>query len=236
MSEPNRDADKVRPRLAVHFSSKSSEHYTPRVILDAVVRCLGPIELDPCSNSEGPPIVDAERAFTREHDGLRRAWHARSVYMNPPYGRVTTGLWVAKLVSEFDAGRIGAAIALLPARTDTRWFHLLRRYPCCFYRGRVTFGGNVEAAPFPSCVSYLGSDRERFAEVFSALGDIWACTSTDRRQRGLFEEGESHAGTERDDSGESADARSVAMRERVRRPSDFSEERVSRQRSDAGEL
>ena len=38
----------VPPALLSH---ESTEHYTPQYILDAVIACMGAIDLDPCSNS-----------------------------------------------------------------------------------------------------------------------------------------------------------------------------------------
>ena len=45
-------------------------------------------------------------------------------------------------------------VMLLPARTDTRWFHnyILGKAEICFIRGRLKFGGSKNSAPFPSMV------------------------------------------------------------------------------------
>jgi hypothetical protein len=163
-------ADVLRPKQAVHQSSETPEHYTPRVILDAAIACLGEIDLDPCSNP-GAPNVEARQRFTKDDNGLSREWHGR-VYMNPPYGRQIEA-WIEKLCAECECGRLIEAIALLPARTDTQWFKRLRNYPCCFIEGRLTFIGNEDVAPFPSVVFYLGENLGAFYFNFSALGDIW---------------------------------------------------------------
>ena len=92
--------------------------------------------------------------------------------MNPPYGAEIKA-WSQKLVDEFRAGRVTEAIALIPARTDTEWFSLYRDFPICFVRGRLTFKGNNDPAPFPSALAYLGPDDARFQKEFSELGDIW---------------------------------------------------------------
>lgn len=45
---------------------------------------------------------------------------------------------------------------LLPARTDTRWFHDYiynnQRAEIRFIKGRLKFGGSKNSAPFPSMV------------------------------------------------------------------------------------
>ncbi len=92
--------------------------------------------------------------------------------MNPPYGREIRE-WVKKLHEEYQVGNTKEAIALLPARTDTQWFKILREYPRCFIYGRLIFGNAKTSAPFPSVVVYLGMQPERFNQVFSKLGDIY---------------------------------------------------------------
>lgn len=43
---------------------------------------------------------------------------------------------------------------LLPARTDTRWFHdyIYRKAEIKFVKGRLKFGSSKNSAPFPSMV------------------------------------------------------------------------------------
>lgn len=163
--------------MAVHFSSDTPEHYTPAVIVDAVIDVLGEIDLDPCSNSKDTPNVPALYHYTVEDDGLSLPWVGK-VYMNPPYGR-SIGEWVNKLTESLDTG-VTEAIALVPARVDTQWWNALTaRYSMvCFISGRLTFIGNEDAAPFPSAVVYLRPDQDkssalRFYDVFSQFGRIW---------------------------------------------------------------
>lgn len=158
-------------KMAVHFSSESPEHYTPAGIIEAAVACMGAIDLDPCSNSHETPNVPATNHYTVADDGLAKPWHGR-VYMNPPYGREISA-WVDKLVSEYDRGNVTAAIALVPARTDTQWWLKMRDFPVCLVVGRLTFVGNDDPAPFPSAVFYLGNDLAAFYYAFNHMGDIW---------------------------------------------------------------
>ncbi len=93
--------------------------------------------------------------------------------MNPPYGSAIES-WVAKLHAAFEAGAVTEAIALLPSRTDTVWFRMLRSYPRCFIAGRLTFSGCESPAPFPSVVVYLGKQVPKFVRRFSDSGDCYA--------------------------------------------------------------
>lgn len=87
--------------------------------------------------------------FSKEDDGLEQDWADYSCcFMNPPYGR-EIGKWVKK------AAESGTeVVGLLPARTDTKWFHdyIYGRAEIRFVKGRLKFGGGSNSAPFPSMV------------------------------------------------------------------------------------
>lgn len=173
--DPPIDVVEVNGNGNIHFSSDSEEWYTPADIVERVIQVLTGIDLDPCSNSQEAPNVPAALHFSKAEDGLTREWNGK-VWMNPPYGR-SIGQWIGKLVSEYEAGRVTEAIALVPARTDTAWFAALRDFPRCFVQGRITFlkpdGSKADPAPFPSALVYLGPDIDQFAKVFADLGDIY---------------------------------------------------------------
>jgi site-specific DNA-methyltransferase (adenine-specific) len=80
--------------------------------------------------------------------GLDREW-GTSTYCNPPYGRYV-GEWIEKGIKESRQGK--TIVFLLPARTDTKWFHdLILPYAkeIRFIRGRLQFKKGQQA-PFPS--------------------------------------------------------------------------------------
>lgn len=160
-------------KLDVHHSSESAEHYTPKELLDQVVAVMGAIDLDPCSHPDAK--VPARRRFTAKDDGLTKTWSGR-VFVNPPYGRVISE-WTIKIRQEWERGDVQELIALLPARHDTEWWDALTRecddVVACFWSGRLTFGGNTDPAPFPSCVVYFGPKHDVFARVFNPHGGLW---------------------------------------------------------------
>lgn len=160
------------------FTSNTPEWYTPPEIIKAVRELFGgTIDLDPCSNSHADPNVPAREHFTREDDGLSRAWHGR-VYMNPPYVRGVIDTWIEKVREEYESGRVSEAAVLVAARTDTQWYRILSpKYPRCEIEGRLEFipGPGVTRsgkAGYPSVVYYLGPNMSRFVEVFDKLGVI----------------------------------------------------------------
>lgn len=151
------------------MSSDDIEWYTPPEIREAVVGALGGIvDLDPCADP-GRTFPSAMH-YTEQDNGLVHQWIGR-VYMNPPYGR-TINTWTTKLRDELRDGWTTEAIALLPARTDTTWWHELAPPVVCFIRGRLRFSGYESAAPFPSAAAYFGPHPRRFEDWFAPLGIV----------------------------------------------------------------
>lgn len=130
----------------VMFSSASDEWATPQDFFDKLNEEFR-FTLDPCANVENHKC---DKYFTKEQNGLVQEWGTERVYCNPPYGR-GIGEWVAKC-SRHD----GLAVMLIPARTDTKWFHeYVYQKPNVeirFVRGRLKFGNSSNSAPFPSMV------------------------------------------------------------------------------------
>jgi len=106
--------------------------------------------LDPCASHDNHKC---ERYFTIKEDGLAQSWNGR-VYMNPPYGREIKK-WVKKAFEEISINpNCEIVVALLPARTDTSWFHdyIYHHAEIRFLRGRIRFEGADGPAPFPSMI------------------------------------------------------------------------------------
>lgn len=94
-------------------------------------------------------------------DALSAPWEGR-VFCNPPYGAQITPRWVRHARLSVDLGSAELVVLLLPARTDTRWFHedVIGHAEVRFIRGRLRFGGpgHGESAPFPSMLAiYRGA-------------------------------------------------------------------------------
>lgn len=131
---------------SVHFSSASDDWPTPQDFFDKVNQEFG-FTLDPCSSENN---AKCETFFTREDDGLTQEWTGR-VWMNPPYGR-TIGQWMKKAY-ESVGGAAELVVCLVPARTDTAWWHdYAMKGEVRFIRGRLKFGGHRNSAPFPNAL------------------------------------------------------------------------------------
>lgn len=130
------------------FASATDNWETPKALFDELDREFH-FDLDPCADVQNHKC---ERYFTAEENGLAKNWGGCRVYCNPPYGR-QIGRWVEKAYRE--GHKDGTLVVLLiPARTDTRWYHdyIQHRAEVRFIRGRVKFGNSTNGAPFPSMV------------------------------------------------------------------------------------
>lgn len=133
---------------AVLFSSKTDNWETPPEVFKDLDNEFK-FTLDPCASKENHKC---DKYFTKEENGLLQDWGGQRVYCNPPYGR-TVGDWVEKAAKESRKENT-IVVMLLPARTDTKWFHkyIYGRATIRFIRGRLKFGGSKNSAPFPSMI------------------------------------------------------------------------------------
>jgi phage N-6-adenine-methyltransferase len=132
-------------RMGAHYSSRTDLWSTPQDLFDRLNANFG-FTLDVCALPEN---AKCERFFSPEDDGLAQEWTG-VCWMNPPYGR-EIGKWLRKANEAVSQG--ATVVALIPARTDTRWWHdYVRHHEIEFLAGRLRFGTSKNSAPFPSAV------------------------------------------------------------------------------------
>ena len=156
-------------------SSASDLWATPQEVLNRLYPVVGgAFCLDPCSARRGRGRVDARVHLDLDDDGLTFEWPGKAVYLNPPYGR-HIGAWTSKALQEVEAGRAGMVVGLLPARTDTRWWHgsVAGRADVWMLRGRVAFGNGENSAPFPSALVLWGGQPVHRTRMSNAFPDAW---------------------------------------------------------------
>lgn len=129
------------------FSSESSEWATPQPLFDELNARYN-FTLDPCATKENAKCF---RFFTKTNDGIIQSWGGERVFMNPPYGR-EIGMWVKKAFISASQEK-ALVVCLLPARTDTLWFHEYCKHGWVrLIKGRLKFGDSKHPAPFPSMI------------------------------------------------------------------------------------
>jgi len=141
----------MRREIQVNMSgymnkSKSDSWSTPTKLYTELNKEFNFDDYDPCPLNDNP-----------DKDGLLEDW-ADTTFVNPPYSKLKTtkknGIgWIDKAHNECKKGK--TIVMLLPARTDTQWFHdiiVKNKYEIRYIRGRLRFGDSKNAAPFPSMI------------------------------------------------------------------------------------
>lgn len=132
------------------FESTSQEWATPDDVFMPLQKEFG-FTLDAAANWEN---ARAAQFFTADDNALEKDWGKEIVWLNPPYGATTGRLseWVAKGLSAARGG--STVVMLIPARTNTGWFHdlCLRFGEVRFIRGRPRFIGARYGLPQPLCI------------------------------------------------------------------------------------
>ncbi|MBA8988845.1 hypothetical protein FHW23_000077 [Curtobacterium pusillum] len=147
-------ASPLRPSTGVRFGDTASgavEWYTPPEFFAALTDDNGaPINFDVDVAAPGvkgivtnPHVsVPAGRFITKDLDALdpSTSWGTRTkCWMNPPYGSLLPKFTRRAVAHAADGGEV---LALLPARTDTRWWHstvMAHAHAVVFNRSRVRF-------------------------------------------------------------------------------------------------
>ena len=145
--------------MSVHYSSSTELWATPWALFRELDGEFG-FTVDVCAIAEN---AKCPRFFSPDEDGLLQRWEG-VCWMNPPYGKVIGG-WMAKARDEAACG--ATVVCLVPARTDTAWWHDLvwdaakhrtrEGVEVRFLKGRISFGGERDGqrghdAPFPSAL------------------------------------------------------------------------------------
>lgn len=128
------------------MSSNTDLWATPQVFFEQQSALYGPFDIDVCADESNAKCAVY---FNKGVDGLKQVWKGKC-WMNPPYGR-GIGAWMKKAYESAGDGTV--VVCLVPARTDTRWWHdYAMKGEITFIRGRLKFGTATNSAPFPSAI------------------------------------------------------------------------------------
>jgi phage N-6-adenine-methyltransferase len=127
------------------FSSANDVWSTPQWLFDALDKEFG-FTLDPCTDGTNGKCA---KFYSAQENGLLRDWGTETVFMNPPYSECDA--WMRKAYGSAQEG--ATVVCLVPARTDTDWWHeYAMKGEIRLIRGRLTFGAATAPAPFPSAL------------------------------------------------------------------------------------
>lgn len=134
------------------FSSKKMDWRTPTKFFDELNE-IHNFTLDAAASDDN---AKCKNYFTETTDALSQSWEGHTVFCNPPYGR-QIGKWVKKAYEE-SLNTNTKIVMLIPARTDTSYYHdyIFPHAKVEFLRGRLKFeddlGIGKDPAPFPSAL------------------------------------------------------------------------------------
>lgn len=143
------------------FSSSDHNAITPQDLIDQLQPEFR-FKLD-CAADESN--TKCEWFYDEEANGLAQPWN-KPWWCNPPYGYGIIK-WATHAVEQ-QALHNQTGVLLLPARTDTKWFHLLASSvnEIRFFKGRLTFEPHNQVAPFPSALYiWYGSTNIHYQQL-----------------------------------------------------------------------
>jgi len=133
--------------MNVHFSSKTDEWETPQDLFNKLNEEFN-FTIDVCAVPENAKCMKFYNANVC--DALLEEWDD-VCWMNPPYGR-EIGKWIKKAYESMEENN-ATVVCLIPARTDTAWWHdYVMKGEVRFLRGRLKFSNAKFNAPFPCAI------------------------------------------------------------------------------------
>jgi site-specific DNA-methyltransferase (adenine-specific) len=130
------------------YSSRSEEYGTPRDLFWTLNSEFN-FQLDAAASHQN---AKCEKYLTKEENSLSYRW-TETTWLNPPYGRLIDS-FMTKAAFE-SHHRDVEVCCLVPARTDTEWFHASvwgRAAELRYIKGRLRFEGGEHSSTFPSVV------------------------------------------------------------------------------------
>lgn len=122
-----------RVRNDGRWHSRGSDWSTPQDLFD-VLNAEFHFTLDPCASDWN---AKTPKYYTEADNGLEQNWKNQTIFMNPPYGKVLNK-WMKKAYESALAG--ATVVCLVPAATDTLWFHeFALKGEIRYLRGRPRF-------------------------------------------------------------------------------------------------
>ncbi|QFI62661.1 helix-turn-helix domain-containing protein [Qipengyuania flava] len=157
--------------------------FTPPDFMDSIYDAFGRVDLDPCAHPSSPVIASEKYILANGGDGLRDAWLGEFVYVNPPFSDQLT--WLRRAHEQWQLGNAATIACLVPARTDSAWFHETLRADADIYflQGRLRFldlRGDTQATPFSLMLVIFGGTREQKERFANDVPGFWMDRSEER--------------------------------------------------------
>lgn len=164
------------------------DQFTPSEFLAKIEAIFGQIELDPAWHLASSVKATRTYSLAAGCDGMAEHWSADFVWLNPPFSSLLQ--WLRKADKEWAAGRAKTIVALVPARTDSSYFHdrLISIADVYLVRGRLRFtqldGRSGNQAPFPLMLVLFGATPTQRTELNALIPGLWVSVNLGERTEG----------------------------------------------------
>ena len=133
------------------FDSARQDWPTPDDLFSQINNEFG-FTLDVAASAENAKCTNF---IDKDADAMVVDWGRNVCWLNPPYGasgKYTLKRWVERAQEQANKG--ATVVMLIPARTNTEWFHTICLAKCevRFLRGRPKFGNATHGLPQPLCL------------------------------------------------------------------------------------
>lgn len=169
---------------------KSLEWETPPALFKLLDHYYGPIDLDVFASQDNAKCVrfftnkrklDPDKPQPEAVNGLKQDWKAKVAFMNPPYPSKALYVAFQKAWLEVLKGNCKKVVALVPNKTDSRWFHsfVFLKARIIPLKGRLQYGNTSdkvvkESATFGSLVIIITSPTYNYSLEVEDLAFIKA--------------------------------------------------------------
>lgn len=162
--------DEMRRKAEVELKETDSRFTSPNLIR-AIEYSFGAIDFDPCWHEASAVTPKAYLDVRQGHNGLRDEWSGGIVFVNPPWS--AQDKWLRRAHDQWSKGNAQTVICLVPAKTDTKFFHqtLIKEADLYFMEGRQRFSkedGTSEATKVATMLAMFGAtppQKMRLAEL-----------------------------------------------------------------------
>lgn len=155
---------------------ESDNRFTPPDLIHAIEESFGRISLDPCWHPKS--FVKPLRHFDIRwgEDGMVRDWAGAVVFVNPPWSDAKK--WLERCHDQWSKGQAGVVICLVPAKTDTEFFHtiLATDADVYFLKGRTRFHkkeGRAEGSAQSTMIVFFGATAEQIGRFAARIAGSW---------------------------------------------------------------
>ncbi len=169
--------EKEEQQLQAEVKEKETDNrFTSPEFIGAIVDSFGPIDFDPCWHQASAVAPKAWLDVRQGDNGLRDPWFGTLVFVNPPWS--AQDKWVRRAYHQWASGNAHTVLCLVPAKTDTRFFHstLVKQADLYFIEGRPRFSkedGTSEVTKVATMLVIFGATDDQKMRMAQHIRGAW---------------------------------------------------------------